>query len=79
MSTLKSINVIHPSGTTNNIVNDASGNVTFGGTITAAVHTSPAAPSTYNHFAKSFFVNTIYNTLYIGYVVYITLAYVRIQ
>jgi len=43
MSTLKSINVIHPSGTTNNIVNDASGNVTFGGTITAAVHTSPAA------------------------------------
>jgi hypothetical protein len=30
MSTLKSINVIHPSGTTNNIVNDASGNVTVG-------------------------------------------------
>ena len=43
MSTLKSINVIHPSGTTNNIVNDASGNVTIGGSLTVATHTSPAA------------------------------------
>jgi len=49
MSTLKTINVIHPSGTTNNIVNDNLGNVavgnnltvvgtaTFGSTVTAPV------------------------------------------
>lgn len=30
MSTLKTINIIHPSGSTNNIVNDASGNVGIG-------------------------------------------------
>lgn len=36
MSTLKVINVIHPSGSTNNLVNDASGNVTAGGTIAMA-------------------------------------------
>ena len=42
MSTLKTINVVHPSGTINNIVNDSSGNVTIGnnltvtGTITSA-------------------------------------------
>jgi hypothetical protein len=30
MSTLKTINVIHPSGTTTNIVNDSSGNITVG-------------------------------------------------
>jgi len=30
MSTLKAINVVHPSSATNNIVNDASGNVTIG-------------------------------------------------
>ena len=36
MSTLKTINIIHPSGSTNNIVNDASGNITVGGGITAA-------------------------------------------
>jgi hypothetical protein len=34
MSTLRTINVIHPSGTTNNIVNDASGNVTIGAGLT---------------------------------------------
>jgi hypothetical protein len=34
MSTLKTVNVIHPSGVTNNIVNDASGNVTVGNNIT---------------------------------------------
>ena len=34
MSTLKSINVIHPSGTINNIVNDASGNVAVGNNLT---------------------------------------------
>ena len=34
MSTLKTINVIHPSGSTNNIVNDASGNVTVGNNLT---------------------------------------------
>lgn len=36
MSTLKTINIIHPSGSTNNIVNDASGNITVGGTASAA-------------------------------------------
>lgn len=30
MSTLKTVNIIHPSGTTNNIVNDSSGNVLIG-------------------------------------------------
>jgi hypothetical protein len=34
MSTLKTINIIHPSGSTNNIVSDASGNVTIGNNIT---------------------------------------------
>ena len=43
MSTLKTINVIHPSGTTNNIVNDASGNVAVGGTLTASTITSATA------------------------------------
>jgi len=38
MSTLKSINIIHPSGTTTNIVNDNIGNVTIGNTLTAATH-----------------------------------------
>jgi hypothetical protein len=33
MSTLKTINIVHPSGTINNIVNDASGNVAVGGTV----------------------------------------------
>jgi hypothetical protein len=33
MSTLKSINIIHPSGSTNNIVNDSSGNIAVGGTM----------------------------------------------
>jgi len=36
MSTLKSINVIHPSGAVNNIVNDASGNVAIGNNLTVA-------------------------------------------
>ena len=38
MSTIKSITILHPSATVNNIVNDASGNVAIGGTITAATH-----------------------------------------
>jgi CCR4-NOT transcriptional regulation complex NOT5 subunit len=41
MSTLKSINIIHPSGTTNNIVNDASGNVTVGAALTATAGIVP--------------------------------------
>jgi hypothetical protein len=45
MSTLKSINVIHPSSAVNNIVNDASGNVAVGGALTvggvAAVAVAP--------------------------------------
>jgi hypothetical protein len=36
MSTLKSINVIHPSGSTTNIVNDSSGNVAIGNNLTVA-------------------------------------------
>ena len=36
MSTLKSINVIHPSSAVNNIVNDASGNVAVGNNLTVA-------------------------------------------
>lgn len=34
MSTIKVINVVHPSGSTNNIVNDASGNATIGNNLT---------------------------------------------
>ena len=34
MSTLKSVNVVHPSSAVNNIVNDASGNVTVGNNLT---------------------------------------------
>jgi hypothetical protein len=36
MSTLKTINVIHPSGSTTNIVNDSSGNVAIGNNLTVA-------------------------------------------
>lgn len=36
MSTIKTVNVIHPSSATNNIVTDASGNVAVGGNISAA-------------------------------------------
>ena len=47
MSTLKTINVIHPSGTVNNIVNDANGNVAVGGTLTVGgVAAVAVAPST---------------------------------
>lgn len=35
MSTLKTINIIHPSGSTTNVVNDSSGNITVGGGITS--------------------------------------------
>jgi hypothetical protein len=34
MSTIKTVNVIHPSGVTNNIVTDDSGNVAVGGNLT---------------------------------------------
>lgn len=36
MSTLKTVNVVHPSSSTNNIVTDANGNVTVGGTVSMA-------------------------------------------
>jgi hypothetical protein len=36
MSTLKTINVVHPSGTTTNIVNDNAGNVAIGNNLTVA-------------------------------------------
>ena len=39
MSTLKSINVIHPSSAVNNIVNDASGNVAIGANLTPVSYT----------------------------------------
>jgi len=40
MSTLKSINIIHPSGTTNNLVNDNLGNVTVGNDLTVTGNTN---------------------------------------
>ena len=43
MSTLRTINVIHPSGSTTNIVNDASGNVTVGNNLTVTGATVPAS------------------------------------
>lgn len=47
MSTLKSINVQHPSATTINLVNDSSGNVAVGGTLTVGgVAAMAVAPST---------------------------------
>lgn len=36
MSTLKTVTIIHPSGSTNNITNDASGNVAVGNNLTVA-------------------------------------------
>ena len=47
MSTIKSINVQHPSATTINLVNDSSGNVAVGGTLTVGgVAAVAVAPST---------------------------------
>jgi len=43
MSTLRTINVIHPSGSTTNIVNDNAGNVAIGGTLNASTITSPVS------------------------------------
>jgi hypothetical protein len=48
MSTLKTINIIHPSGSTNNIVNDSSGNSTVGNNLYVTTNagigtTSPGA------------------------------------
>ena len=39
MSTAKVVTVVHPSATVNNIVNDASGNVAFGGNIAPVSYT----------------------------------------
>ena len=39
MSTLKTVSVIHPSGSTTNITNDSSGNVAVGGTLTVPAGT----------------------------------------
>jgi len=36
VSTLRTINIIHPSGSTTNVVNDSSGNITVGGGITSS-------------------------------------------
>jgi hypothetical protein len=46
MSTLKAINIIHPSGSTNNIVSDASGNVTVGAAATVTNYLVRGAPVT---------------------------------
>lgn len=46
MSTLKTINVIHPSGATTNIVNDASGNITVGASATITNYLVRGAPVT---------------------------------
>ena len=43
MSTLKSVTIVHPSSAVNNIVNDASGNVAVGGTLTSSTITSATA------------------------------------
>jgi hypothetical protein len=43
MSTAKVVTILHPSSAVNNIVNDASGNVAVGGTLTASTITSAAA------------------------------------
>ena len=43
MSTAKVVTILHPSSAVNNIVNDASGNVAVGGTLTASTITSPAS------------------------------------
>jgi hypothetical protein len=53
MSTLKSINVIHPSSATNNIVNDASGNVTAGADlyVTGNVGVGTSSPGAKLHVA----------------------------
>jgi hypothetical protein len=48
MSTLKTINIIHPSGSTNNIVSDASGNVTVGNNITVTGTGSVAGNMSFN-------------------------------
>lgn len=40
MSTIKVINAIHPTGSTNNIVNDNAGNVTIGAALTATTTVS---------------------------------------
>ena len=47
MSTLKSINVIHPSSAVNNIVNDASGNVAVGNNLTVAGTLAASGTSVY--------------------------------
>jgi hypothetical protein len=44
MSTIKTINLIHPSSATNNIVLDNSGNATFGGRVVLPAGTSSIAP-----------------------------------
>jgi hypothetical protein len=62
MSTLKSINIIHPSGSTNNIVNDSSGNVTIGNnlTVTGSISGNPTVSGTLV-MGSSFMRNRIIN------------------
>jgi hypothetical protein len=44
MSTIKTINIVHPSSATNNIVLDNAGNATFGGRVVLPAGTSSIAP-----------------------------------
>jgi len=62
MSTLKSINIIHPSGSTTNIVNDSSGNITVGNnlTITGSISGNPNVSGTLV-MGSSFMRNRIIN------------------
>ncbi len=46
MSTIKTINVIHPTGVTNNIVNDNAGNVTIGNNLTVTGSTTTSGNET---------------------------------
>jgi hypothetical protein len=47
MSTIKTINIVHPSGSTTNIVLDNAGNATFGGRVVLPAGTSSIAPLTF--------------------------------
>ena len=63
MSTLKTINIIHPSGSTNNIVNDASGNVGIGTSSPSeklSVHSAIGVRG--SNFASTTYVGSSVNT-----------------
>jgi hypothetical protein len=66
MSTIKTINVIHPSGVTNNIVTDASGNVVVGNDLTVTGNVAISAnltPVSYTETVVAIGTVTTANTL----------------